>query len=84
MARSPDLLLSDVVMPGRTGPQLAADARVRFPDLPVLFMTGYAGEAGEHSDFVVEDALSKPFSDHELIERIEAKLARRPRAVVAS
>jgi len=79
MTRSPDLLLSDVVMPGRTGPQLAADARVRFPDLPVLFMSGYAGEAGEHADFVVEEALSKPFSDHELLERIEAKLSRRSR-----
>lgn len=80
MARSPDLLLTDVIMPGRTGPQLAADARVRFPDLPVLFMSGYTGEAGEHSDFVAEDTLSKPFTDHELLERIEAKLARRPAA----
>ena len=67
-------------MPGRTGPQLAADARVRFPDLPVLFMSGYTGEAGEHSDFVAEDTLSKPFTDHELLERIEAKLSRRPAA----
>jgi len=80
MARSPDLLVTDVIMPGRTGPQLAADARVRFPDLPVLFMSGYTGEAGEHSDFVAEDTLSKPFTDHELLERIEAKLARRPAA----
>ena len=80
MPRSPDLLLTDVVMPGRTGPQLAADARVRFPDLPVLFMSGYTGEAGEHADFVVEDTLSKPFSDQELLERIEAKLSHQPAA----
>src|SRR5690606_19768750 len=80
MVRSPDLLLTDVVMPGRTGPELAADARVHFPDLPVLFMSGYAGEAGAHSDFVAEDTLSKPFSDQELLERIEAKLSRRSTA----
>jgi two-component system cell cycle sensor histidine kinase/response regulator CckA len=77
MSRSPDLLLTDVVLPGRTGPQLAADARVRFPDLPVLFMTGYAGEAGAHAEFVPEDTLAKPFSDRELMDRIDHKLARR-------
>jgi len=83
MVRSPDLLLTDVVMPGRTGPQLAADARVRFPDLPVLFMSGYAGEAGEHADFIAEDALAKPFTDHELLDRIESKLAPRPATAAA-
>lgn len=77
MPISPDLLLTDVVMPGRTGPQLAADVRVRFPDLPVLFMSGYAGEAGDHAEFVADDALSKPFSDRELLERIEVKLSLR-------
>src|SRR6185436_8128700 len=54
MITPPDLLLSDVVMPGRTGPQVAADARVRFPDLPVLFMSGYAGEAAKHAGFSAE------------------------------
>lgn len=73
LARPPDLLVTDVVLPGRTGPQLAADARVRFPDLPVLFMTGYAGAAGAHSDFVLDDALAKPFTERELLERIAAK-----------
>jgi two-component system cell cycle sensor histidine kinase/response regulator CckA len=76
MSKPPDLLLSDVVMPGGTGPELAADARVRFRDLPVLFMSGYAGEAGQHAEFEAGEALSKPFTDHDLLERIEAKLAR--------
>ncbi len=73
----PDLLLTDVVMPGRTGPQVAADARVRFPDLPVLFMSGYAGEAGKRADIPLEELVRKPFTDHELLERIEGKLSRR-------
>jgi PAS domain S-box-containing protein len=76
MSTSPDLLLTDVVMPGRTGPQVAADARVRFPDLPVLFMSGYAGEAGKRADFSAEDLVRKPFTDHELLDRIEDKLSR--------
>jgi CheY-like chemotaxis protein len=75
MSSPPDLLLSDVVMPGRTGPQVAADARVRFPDLPVLFMSGYAGEAAKGADFAAADLVHKPFSDHELLDRIEQKLS---------
>lgn len=83
LSTPPDLLLSDVVMPGRTGPQVAADARVRFPDLPVLFMSGYAGEAAKHADFSAADVVKKPFTDHELLERIEDKLSRRSRVAAA-
>jgi PAS domain S-box-containing protein len=83
MSTSPDLLLTDMVMPGRTGPQVAADARVRFPDLPVLFMSGYAGEAGKRADFAAEDLVRKPFTDHELLERIEDKLSGRSRVAAA-
>jgi CheY-like chemotaxis protein len=81
MSTPPNLLLTDIVMPGRTGPQLAADARVRFPDLPVLFMSGYAGEAGKRADISPEDLVRKPFDEHELLERIEEKLSQRSRAV---
>ena len=37
----PDLLITDVVMPSMTGPELAAALRTHHPDLPVLFMSGY-------------------------------------------
>ena len=37
----PDLLITDVVMPAMTGPELAAALRTHHPDLPVLFMSGY-------------------------------------------
>jgi PAS domain S-box-containing protein len=83
MSTPPDLLLSDVVMPGRTGPQVAADARVRFPDLPVLFMSGYAGEAAKRADFSADDLVRKPFTDHELLERIEEKLSGSARVAAA-
>ena len=35
-----DLVLSDVQMPGLTGPELAGRLRQRNPDLPIVFMTG--------------------------------------------
>lgn len=37
----PDLLITDVVMPTMTGPELAAALRTHHPDLPVLYMSGY-------------------------------------------
>jgi PAS domain S-box-containing protein len=47
-----DLLLTDVVMPdGMSGYQLAAAARQRWPDLKVLFTTGYARENPESETF---------------------------------
>ena len=40
-----DVLLSDVVMPQLSGPELARRFRERFPAAVVIFMTGYAEEA---------------------------------------
>ena len=40
----PDLLISDVVMPGMDGPTMVRHVRERWPDLPILFMSGYAEE----------------------------------------
>ncbi|WP_246607409.1 response regulator [Paractinoplanes toevensis] len=37
----PDLLITDVVMPTMTGPELAGALRTHQPDLPVLYMSGY-------------------------------------------
>ncbi len=63
-AGSIDLLLSDVVMRGRNGPELARDFLVERPGTPVLFVTGYA-----HEPRTVEElsaggipCLAKPFS----------------------
>jgi hypothetical protein len=39
--RKPDLLLTDVVMPGMSGPMLVDHLRGMAPDLKVLFMSGY-------------------------------------------
>lgn len=68
-----DLLLTDVVMPGaQNGPQLAAAVGALHPELKVLYMSGYRGEAlGRYG---VSDAadhfLAKPFTVNSLLESV--------------
>ncbi|MGN6374832.1 MAG: response regulator, partial [Sphingomonas sp.] len=73
-----DLIVSDVLMPGRTGPEMIAALAPRYPHLAVLFVTGYAGEgAGEAlADHVV---LRKPFTISALERAVgEAMAVARP------
>ena len=65
----PDLLISDVVMPIMDGPTMVRHARARYPDLPVLFMSGYAEEQLRKSIDLDNIAfLPKPFSVQQLAE----------------
>ncbi|WP_428630690.1 ATP-binding protein [Sphingopyxis sp.] len=57
-----DLILSDVLMPELTGPEMVARLKQRWPDLSVLFVTGYAGDASEVASFGDHDVLRKPFT----------------------
>jgi len=57
-----DLILTDVLMPKLTGPEMIAQLKQRWPDLPVLFVTGYAGDASEIASFGDHDVLRKPFT----------------------
>jgi len=72
----PDLLISDVVMPTMDGPAMVRRARERYPDLPVLFMSGYAEEQLRRSIDIDQVAfLPKPFSVQQLAEAARSALA---------
>lgn len=63
-----DLLVSDLVMPGLSGFELAEQLSARFPDLRVLFVSGHAElEDAPDEDF---EFLAKPFSIQELVARV--------------
>lgn len=70
-----DLLLTDVGLPGLNGRQLADIARGTWPQLPVLFMTGYA-ELATASGYMASgmDLIAKPFSLDEMLVRIQQML----------
>jgi len=72
----PDLLISDVVMPVMDGPTMARHVRARYPDLPILFMSGYAEEQLRKSiDLDNVAFLPKPFSVQQLAEAARDVLA---------
>ena len=66
---SVDLLLTDVVMPGMSGPELVRVVKNRWPDIRVLYMSGYADDDIDDLD---RDAgfLQKPFTPSELTAKI--------------
>ena len=61
-------LLTDVRMPGLTGPELARGLRQDRPELPVVFMSGYVGDAacGYDSDLARSEFVAKPFKLEDL------------------
>ncbi len=78
-ARKIDLLLTDIVMPGVNGRQVADEAQSLRPGIKVLYMTGYSRNAVIHQGRLDEgvDMLQKPVSQAELAHRIRLILDRR-------
>ncbi|WP_213878769.1 hybrid sensor histidine kinase/response regulator [Pseudomonas sp. dw_358] len=69
---SVDLVLTDFAMPGMNGAELARQVRRLYPQLPVLFITGYAdlGILDAEDPFIVQ----KPFRDDELATKLHQAL----------
>jgi two-component system cell cycle sensor histidine kinase/response regulator CckA len=73
-----DVLVTDVVMPGMSGQQLAEEARERAPDLRVVFMSGHTDDVvvrdgARHGDIAF---VQKPFTRDSLLRAVEEALAR--------
>ncbi len=67
-----DLLLSDVVMPGMNGRELADQIEAMIPGIAVLFMSGYTDNAIQHHGILEQDTafIEKPFTKFSLVRKI--------------
>jgi PAS domain S-box-containing protein len=73
-----DVVLTDLIMPGTGGRQVIAHVKATRPGIPVVVMTGYAGEERDAGDLgEVAAVLSKPFSAGMLVRAIAAAHAKR-------
>ncbi len=75
-----DLLLLDLVLPGRDGKEILREVRRLRPTLPVIILTA-RGEESERVEGLkngADDYVVKPFSVRELLARVEAVLRRSP------
>jgi signal transduction histidine kinase/ActR/RegA family two-component response regulator len=72
-----DLIITDVMMPEMTGPELIRLVAPRHPAMAVIFVTGYVGDAGDADDLSGYDMLRKPFTVTALAQAIDHSLARR-------
>ncbi len=73
-----DLIISDIMMPGMDGFELAKKIRVHNENLPILFLTAKDDFASKQRGYVIgiDDYMTKPFNFEELILRIGALLRR--------
>jgi len=69
-----DLLLTDVVMPGMSGAELARTARARFPELAVLVMSGYLDLPANASLEPGQRLLAKPFTPSTLLGAVRESI----------
>jgi two-component system cell cycle sensor histidine kinase/response regulator CckA len=67
-----DLVLSDVVMPGLSGPEVVARVQLRRPGLPALFMSGYAPES--EGPLGGAELVRKPFTVEQLLGAVRSAL----------
>jgi signal transduction histidine kinase len=75
--KPPDLLMTDVVMTGMNGRQLAEHLRARWPELPVLYMSGYSQNVVVKKGVLIAGThmVTKPFKPHVLHDMIRLVMA---------
>lgn len=72
-----DLLISDVVLPGTSGPRMAAQLQAIRPPFQTLFISGYPADTLADTGVDGRNFLSKPFSREVLLQKVRRILAAR-------
>jgi len=78
-----DLLIIDLAMPGMSGAELASRVRAHWPELPILFVTGFA-DRSLLADVSEAHIVGKPFAPGELATKAQSALLRSPALAASS
>jgi len=73
-----DLLLTDVIMPEKSGPELVKQAEDGYPKTRSLFMSGYSGDMVKRHGLLIQEEsfLEKPFTKRSLLKKVYSALHR--------
>jgi DNA-binding NarL/FixJ family response regulator len=85
--RPPNLVISDIQMPGRSGYEVCRAVRAEFGDIPFMFLSGTRTEPYDRVagfEFGADDYITKPFDPDEFLARVRALLRRSARADAAA
>ena len=71
-----DLLVTDLLMPGMNGAELARKVKARLPGIEVLCISGYAEELRQSGEIDENSFLQKPFTPQALLRKVRDMLDR--------
>ena len=79
-SKLPELVVTDMMLPGMSGVHLVEQLRTKSPDLRVVFVSGYAGDETGQSVRVDDKTafVAKPFTGRQLVSRASALLSAAP------
>ena len=66
-----ELIISDIMMPGMTGPQMIQQIYKKYPKIKVIFVSGYAEDALSNYEFPTAHFLAKPYSLKQLTSKVQ-------------
>ena len=74
----PDLIITDVIMPGMSGAATVERLKGINPDLKVIYMSGYTDNAIAHHGVLAPgmNFIQKPFNTHDLAAKVQSVLGR--------
>lgn len=78
-SQRPDLVISDIVMPGESGIELRRQIARRWPELPVILISGYSAEGPAEFSARTPNTyfVQKPFEANELLALVEETMSTR-------